>query len=172
MFQTEIIHFIQSFETDLLTKIFLFFTSLGYKEFFLGFVIIFIFGIDFKKGLVLTHVIIITGLITELLKQLFALPRPYHVDNNIKTLWTNDPNGSKFSNGGAESFFGLPADQVIQFYRNKVEIAFGLPSGHTSTATAIWGSLIILYKNIWIRSISVLMIIAIPFLECIWEDIF
>ena len=162
MFQTELIHFLQSFETDWLTQIFFIFTTLGYKEFFLAFVIIFMFGINFKKGLVLTHVIIVTGLITEMLKHIFSLPRPYHVDSKVKMLGKNVINDSPFTNGSADSFFGLPASDVIDYYRNKTGTLFGLPSGHTSTAVTIWGSLFLLYKEYWIKTVCLILIIMIP----------
>jgi membrane-associated phospholipid phosphatase len=162
MFQTELIHYLQSFETDWLTKIFFIFTTLGFKEFFLAFVIIFMFGINFKKGMVLTHVIIVTGLITEMLKHFFSLPRPYHVDSNIKMLGKNIQNDSPFTNGGADSFFGLPASDVIDYYRNKTNTLFGLPSGHTSTSVTIWGSLFLLYKEYWIKTVCLILIIMIP----------
>jgi len=162
MFQTEINVFLQSFETDLLTKIFFLITSLGFKEFFLAFVIIFMFGIDFKKGLVLTHVLIVTGLITELLKHFFSLPRPYHVDSNVKTLFDSSPNDSPFTSEGANSLFGLPSQNVIEYYRAKSNTLFGLPSGHTSTALTIWGSLIIFYKQFWVKIVSFVLILLIP----------
>ena len=162
MFQTELIHFLQSFESDWLTKVFYFFTTLGFKEFFLVFVIVFMFGINFKKGLVLTHVIIVTGLITEMLKHIFSLPRPYHVDSKVKMLGKNVINDSPFTDGSADSFFGLPASDVIDYYKNKTGMLFGLPSGHTSTAVIIWGSIFLLYKKYWIKTTCLFLILLIP----------
>jgi membrane-associated phospholipid phosphatase len=121
------------------------------------------FGIDFKKGLVLTHVLIVTGLLTEMLKHIFLLPRPYNVDSNIKLLGKNIQNDSPFTNGGADNFFGLPAADVIEYYRNKTGTLFGLPSGHTSTAVTLWGSIILFYNQYAIKIICLILIVMIPF---------
>ena len=76
MFQTEIVHFVQSFESPILTSAMKAITSLGYEEFFIAFLVIIMAFIDFKKGFLLIQIIIITGAITEFLNQTFALPRP------------------------------------------------------------------------------------------------
>jgi len=164
MFQTELIKFIQSFETSWLTYVMTFITSLGYSQFFFAAFLIIIFGIDFKKGLVLIQILLLTAALTEFLKNTFALPRPYHVDSNVIQPDIGPVNDVPFTNRGSASFFGLPPQEVIDYYRELPQkISYGLPSGHTSSAVTFWGSMVILFENKYIKYISVLMIGLVPF---------
>ena len=160
MFQTDIIFFLQSFESPLLTILMKIITSLGNKEFFFIIIIAIMSGIDFRKGFILTQVLIMTGLITELCKEMFALPRPWFVDKSISTfgkeLVTN------FIDSGADSFFGVLPENVVKVYRQLKPEGFGLPSGHTSSAVALWGTLIILFRNNIVKVISGTLIILVP----------
>ena len=162
MFQTEIVHFVQSFESPILTDIMLFITSLGYTEFFLVFILTVMFGINFKKGFLLLHILIITGIFTEFLKGLFALPRPSDVDSGVLLPGNDYPNSSPFANMGATGFFNLLPDNVVRYYRGLEGTSYGLPSGHTSTAAALWGSIYIIFQKNWVKIISIALIILIP----------
>jgi len=162
LFQTEIIHFIQSFANPLITAIMIFITGLGYEEFLAFFLITFLFGINFKKGFYLVHIVLITGIITEFFKQLIAYPRPYAVDSGIKLLGKNIPNNSRFLQKGAKGFFQLLPEEVVQYYRSVKNPSFGIPSGHTSTAVTLWTSIILLYKNKYVRILSAFLILLIP----------
>jgi membrane-associated phospholipid phosphatase len=140
-----------------------FITSLGYSQFFFGAFLIIIFGIDFKKGFVLIQVLLLTAALTEFLKNTFALPRPYHVDSNVIQPDIGPDNDSPFTNKGAGSIFGLLPREVIDYYRALPDkISYGLPSGHTSSAVTFWGSLVLLFKNKYIKYISITMIVLVP----------
>jgi len=163
LFQTEITHFIQSFSNPALTFFMKLITSLGYEEFLIGFVLVIMFGVDFKKGFYLFHLVLLTGILTELFKQYFALPRPYAVDSTVKVFSGNHQNLSPFKNMGAKSFFALLPKEVVEYYRNIDSTSFGLPSGHTSIAIVLWGSVIALFKNKTVRVIAISLIFLIPF---------
>lgn len=160
MFQTDLIHFLQSFESDTLTFLMKGITSLGYEEFFLLLLITIATSVDFRKGFLLIQIMIITGIFTQIGKEFFALPRPWFVDNSLLTFGKNL--STSFSDADANSFFGMLPSNVIEAYRNYGDDSFGLPSGHTSTAVVLWGSLIILFKQKWIKYLSVSLIILVP----------
>lgn len=164
MFQTDINHFLQSFEFPMLTAFMRFITALGYLEFFLLFLLIFLMGINYKKGFILFMVLLWTSVITMLAKNYFALPRPFHVDNTVQLLDGQLPDESTvtFSERDAEGFWeGLPTD-VVEATRKSEHLEYGFPSGHTSIAIAFWGTLFCLYRKKWIRGICIALMILIP----------
>ncbi|MBN1299947.1 MAG: phosphatase PAP2 family protein [Melioribacteraceae bacterium] len=160
MFQTEINLFLQSFANDILVWFMKSLTSLGNKEFFLLFLISIITGINFRKGFLLIQILVYTGLFTELAKNYFALPRPWFVDNRLSGFGKNYL--SEFTNMDAMTFWGSLPDLIIEKYRVIAQDSYGFPSGHTSSATVLWGSIMILFKNKWITSICIFMIFFIP----------
>ena len=162
MFQTEFVHFIQSFESPALTFIMKVITGMGYPEFFIVFLITVMTFFDFRKGFLLMQIIIITGALTEFLKISFALPRPCDVDSSVLLPGKDHANSSPFLNKGAATFWSLPPGEVINYFRNMKDISYGLPSGHTSSAAALWGSVIVLFQKRWIQITSAVLILLIP----------
>lgn len=165
MFQTEINHFLQSFEHPFLTAFFQFITALGYMEFFIIFLVLLLFAVDFKKGFLLFQVLMWTAAITFLAKNAFALPRPIHVDNTVKFLDHKLPGSHDFDfeKRGAKGFFStLPAD-VIEYTRKSPDLEYGFPSGHSSIAIAFWGTLFLLFKQRWFQFICCALMFLIPF---------
>lgn len=162
MFQTEIIIFIQSFASDFWTVFFKFWSSIGATTGLIFITLIILFGINFRSGYILMHIVLWNGFITLSLKEVFALPRPANVDFNVKLLGESYPNPTHFESMGAKSFFGkLPADTVEALKANPMD-SWGFPSGHTSSAIALWGSIIMFFKKIGIWVIAVAIIIFIP----------
>jgi len=113
-------------------------TTLGYMEFFILFLLILTFSIDYKKGFILFQVLLWTGAFTFIGKNYFALPRPFHVD------WGP-----------------LPAD-VLEVTRKAEHMEYGFPSGHSSIAIAFWGTLLCLFRQKWLRGICIALMILIP----------
>jgi hypothetical protein len=64
MFQTEIVLFLQLFESDPLNAFFAMINSLGYSWFFMGFAIILMFGFNFRKRFYLLHILLWTAIAT------------------------------------------------------------------------------------------------------------
>lgn len=158
MFQTEINHWLQSYSSDIVTFIMITITRMGYQSFFTLVFVVLLFGINFRKGFYLTHILIVTYALTEILKNFFALPRPSEADSSLKLFLKNEVNTSPFYKMGAKSFFSLPYPEVINYYRNVPGYSFGLPSGHVSSTTALWGSLYYLFKKKWIMVIGIVII--------------
>lgn len=146
MFQTAPILFLQGIPSDFLRQFLLVVNSIGAPA--TGFALALILvSVDLKKGFLLLQLLIVTAIATELLKEFFALPRPIFVDSNIQFLDQNIVNQSPFVGMGAENFFaGLP-QSVVNYHREVVAGSFGFPSGHVSSAFALWGGLALTYRR-------------------------
>lgn len=161
MFQTEIIIFLQSFSTDILNQVFTFFTEIGRSNYSVPLVFIILFTVNFKLGFILFHALAWNGLISLNLKEYFALPRPCHVDLDVKLLGEGLPNTTHFDGMGARNFLGCLPDQVVSYFRSHPPDSWGFPSGHASQAMTLWGSLFMVFNRIWFRVIAISMIIFI-----------
>ncbi len=161
MFQTEIIIFLQSFASDFLTAFFKYFTEIGKSTYAAPLVLIVMFGISFRMGFILLHVVSWNGLITFYLKELFSLPRPLNVDIHVKLLGETAPNATPFESMGAKTFFGGFSKDTVEYIRNYPFDSWGFPSGHASHVVALWGSISLYFKKTWIYLMSVMMIVFI-----------
>jgi len=162
MFQTEVVLFVQSFETDLWTTFFNFWTEIGYARWIVPVILLIIFGINLRAGFVLIHAVFWNGMAMFHLKEWFSLPRPCNVDQNVQLLRSGIPNPTVFEKQGAQSFFGsLPGDVVDSLRANPID-SWGLPSGHTSNVVTLWGSIASFFKKAWVRVLAGCMLIFIP----------
>ncbi|MEO1653785.1 MAG: phosphatase PAP2 family protein [Bacteroidota bacterium] len=163
MFQSEIILFFQKWASPVLTYLMQGFTAVGYPALLIVILAIILFGIDFKKGFALLQIILWTAALTAFFKNLFALPRPYMVDNRVQLLDGHILELEvPFRAKGAASFWGALPKEVIDYYRPQ-SIPYGFPSGHTSMATTMWASLYLLFKRPWVKYLSLTMILMVPF---------
>ncbi|MFY1110667.1 MAG: phosphatase PAP2 family protein [Methanosarcinaceae archaeon] len=170
MFQTEPILYLQSLASDWLTFLMVLITSMGSSSFYAAIIIAIKFGIDFRRGILLFQLLLWTGAITEVLKVVFAMPRPYYVDSRVLNLESGEPNLSPFTEKGANSFFGLPDKEVLETFRAEVTTGgshpfysfYGFPSGHVSTTTALWGGTALVFgrKVIWKIIPAVILLMA------------
>ncbi len=162
MFQTEIILFLQSFESIYINFFFKIINCFGYSNFYIPILMIIMFGIDFRKGFYLLHVLLWTSFVTTFLKEYFALPRPSDVDLNVKLINKDYSNPTRFNGMGASHFFGGLPQEVILYFRNLQDYSHGLPSGHVSSTTAIWGSVSQLFQQLWIKILAISLIVLMP----------
>ncbi|WP_440956214.1 phosphatase PAP2 family protein [Methanosarcina sp. Mfa9] len=170
MFQTEPILYLQSLASDWLTSLMVLVTSMGSSSFYAAIIIAITFGIDFRRGILLFQLLLWTGAITEVLKVVFAMPRPYYVDSRVLNLESGEPNLSPFTGKGASSFFGLPDREVLETFRAEATAGgsypfyalYGFPSGHVSTTTALWGGAALVFgrKVIWKIIPAVVLLMA------------
>jgi len=163
MFQTDFILFIQTVASAPLNSFFLFITSLGYETTIQAIIISILFGVNFRKGFLLLQLTVVNAVATGFFKNFFALPRPFNVDAAVQTPgYTADPD-AVLTGQDADSFWArLPEAAVAHFRMHRLN-SFGFPSGHTSSAVALWGAITLLFKNWWIRSGCILLMILIPF---------
>jgi membrane-associated phospholipid phosphatase len=162
MFQTELILFLQSFETDFLNYFFLFWTNLGYVRWTLLILLVICFGVSFRYGFIMMQAMILNGLTSLWLKETLTLPRPAHVDLNVKLIGGNAPNATPFESQGARSFFGRLPQDVAESLRANPPRSWGLPSGHTSNAMTLGGLLFLIVKKRWVKVVSVAIVVFVP----------
>ena len=163
MFQTNFIRFVQTAASEPLNAFFLFITSLGYEIAIQAIIIAILFGINFRKGFLILQLTMVNAVATGFFKNFFALPRPFNVDAAVQTPgYTPDP-AAVLTGQDAETFFSpLPEKAVAHFRLHRLN-SFGFPSGHTSSAMALWGAMAVLFKDWWIRAGCILLMLLIPF---------
>ena len=161
MFQTELIIFFQSYASDFLTVFFKFFTEIGKSTYAAPLILIVMFGISFRMGFILLHVVSWNGLITFTLKELFSLPRPLNVDINVKALGESLPNPTPLESMGGANFFSGFSRETVEYIRNNHFDSWGFPSGHASHAVALWGSISLYVKKKLFYVTAVMMIVFI-----------
>jgi len=163
MWQTEINIFLQSFSSEYLTAFFKLITGIGGESAAIVLSVVIMFGMSFRKGMILLHVCAFGRCISDILKTFFALPRPVAVDSNVKMLWKNKPNTTPFTSMGAKKFFSMLPRETIDMFRAQNPGSYGFPSGTSTRAISFWGMLYMLYKSKWVRIAAALFIVIIPF---------
>ena len=134
MFDTAPIRWLQSFDAESLVAFMRFVSLFGQQVFFVPLIIIVLFGIHQWKGLVLIETVLWTVILTTILKELLALPRPSDVDSLVRIL---DPGAMDQS-------------------------PFGFPSGHCSLTIATWGTLALLFRKRWLLVPGIFFAILMP----------
>lgn len=162
MFQVEPILFLQSFAGNVLTTFMTLISQMGYTPFYIAILSVVIFGINFRKGLILLQIVLWNGVLTELMKHVFALPRPSDIDSSVQLLGTDYLNPTPFQGMAGRRFFQLPDPVVIDHFRSLPEWSFGFPSGHVSGTVALWGGMNRLFRKKWILALGVFMGIFMP----------
>ncbi len=162
MFQTEPIHALQSLASEGMTAFMLGVTALGYSWALIPILLVIAFGVDFRRGFVLVQIVVWNGLLTDVLKAAFALPRPEAVDSTLLRPGDPDPEIVPFERMGAPAFWaGLPAE-VVGHYRALGEFSYGMPSGHCSVTTAMWSSAAALFRKPWLWLLALALIVLMP----------
>lgn len=148
MFNTEIIHFLQSFDYPWLHSFMEFISALGLVPIILGFVLGICFAFDFRKGLVLINIVAWTALATVTLKQNIDFPRPPDVDLTIQSGFSESV-AFDLTDKQPQGFFETFSEEVLSKTRNDEFKRYGFPSGHTSIQVALWLSVILLFRKKW-----------------------
>lgn len=158
MFQTDLNHFFQSLESTAMNYVMMIVNGMGYSSFTIPLILVVIFGFDFKKGFITLQVLLWSSVLVDILKQTFMLPRPTDVDGTLKS-FGDPPAIEPGINRAAQSFFEfLPADVINKTRRLGIS-SYGLPSGHVMTTTAIWGSLALLFRRLWLTLFSMVILL-------------
>lgn len=166
MFQTEPILFLQSLGNDWFTFLMILITTTGSSSFLVVMIVTLIFGVNFKKGILLFQFLLWTGLITTVLKILIAFPRPDFVDNRVVNLESGTKNTSPFSGDEPEGIFKLPDKEVLKAFRLQEAFTrspFGFPSGHVALTTVFWGGSAYIFNSRFIRRMTPLIIVVMAF---------
>jgi membrane-associated phospholipid phosphatase len=163
VFQTELILFLQSFASDVLTGLMNTITSLGDDKFFGIFLLIITLGFSLEKGILLNQMFFWGLMLNDGLKAAFKLPRPRFVNNNIQNLQFEDEPLSSLINPGAETFFGKLDPEVVDAFRKEGGGNYGFPSGHVSTTTVLWGGLAQVFKKRALYWLAPILIVLVAF---------
>jgi len=161
MFQTELILYLQSLASDGLTGFMNSVTSLGDDKILAVILLFIIFGISFRKGMLLFQIFMWTLLITGGAKEIFDLPRPPFVNANIHNLQHDEVSLSPFTSAGSETFFGAIDPQVVTAFRHQGSENLGFPSGHVSSVVALWGGIALLFKKrifYWVAPVLIILV--------------
>ncbi len=134
MFDTAPIRWLQSFDAESFIAFMQFVSLFGQQTFFVPLIIIVLFGIHRWKGMMLVEIVLWTVILTTILKELFALPRPSDVDSLVKIL---DPGAGDQS-------------------------PFGFPSGHCSLTVVAWGTLWLLFRKRWLLIPGIFFVVLMP----------
>lgn len=159
MFETTPIHALQSLASMPLTAFMWGITLTGYFPAYLLALAVIMFGIDLRKGVLLSHLLLWSLAFTDILKTVIALPRPVDVDVTLRHLDSGAPNAAPFRSAGGHGFFALPAPYAVEYYRTLVGYSYGFPSGHVSSATTFWGGVALLFHRRWLALAAVTMIV-------------
>lgn len=162
MFETKLNLFLQSFSTPFLDQFMIAVSWLGDETFIVGTLCVIALGVDFKRGFILLQLVLLTLISTDILKTLFALPRAYYLDANLNDFGALFRGLLPLEDGAAKTFFGrLPEMSVIAYRELGLgPKEFGFPSGHTSTAVALWGGLALIFrKKIWLYVALVMVVL-------------
>jgi membrane-associated phospholipid phosphatase len=164
MFQVEINHFLQSFQSGLLDAYMQFISLFGYQWVIILLLIIFIYGIDFRKGFILGVVVGWTSLFIGLFKDFFALPRPFDVDSSLNPFGAHYTlETGRFLHRGATGFFKPLPHDVVQTLHSSGLSDYGFPSGHCALAVSFWGGIALLFRKKWVQWLSAIIILSTPF---------
>lgn len=163
MFETEIHRWLQTFNAPLIETLMRGISILGEEEFLAVLVLAVIFGVERRRGFVLTQTLLWTAVITSVLKGLFALPRPVDVDSLVRDIAAERNVPTPFTGRGGTGLFGsLPGDVVAYFRSVTPPISYGFPSGHCSTTFAVSGSAAILWRRTWLLAVSAAIVVLMP----------
>lgn len=156
MFTTDIIHFLQSFDSPALLAFMKFISALGLIPFLLLLILGITFGFDFRKGLVLLNLVAWTALLTNFAKEQIDYPRPPDLDSKIYSIYESKPSNNTDQSHG---FFDLIPDDILADTRADEFERNGFPSGHTSTQVALWLGIIFLFNKRWTYYLGISIII-------------
>lgn len=162
MFQTELHIALQSLASGWLTWLMLQVTALGYHEVIILIVVAVVFGVGLRQGFLLFQIIFWTSTLSGVAKHAFGLPRPFFADARVACLEPSWDTAGAFTAQGGQGFFDLPGGPAIDAFRLK-GMSFGFPSGHTSSAFAVWGGLAVVFRKRWLARLAPLMIALIAF---------
>ncbi len=160
MFQTGINHLLQSVASDFMIALMKLISLTGNQSFYLFAIIVLMFGIDYRKGFIITHVIVWTSAFTWLFKHWANYPRPFDID-----LGLNDFGGDKnqlnldFGQQLTQGIFGLIPENILEAARSSGINSKGFPSGHVSLVTSFFLSVNALFKRKELFMIAVTMIV-------------
>lgn len=158
MFQTDLIHFLQSFDHPAIHAIMVFVSALGVTPFVITVLMGITFAVDFKKGMVLINIVAWTAFLTVFAKESINYPRPVHTDTSLK-ISQYEKAKENYSALLPNEFFELLSDDLLKETKTDIFDHYGFPSGHTSAQIALWIGLIFLFRKKWMLITGIIMVV-------------
>lgn len=146
MFQTDLIIWLQSFESPALNWLMITVSDLGYSIVYGILMTIVIFGFRLKQSLSVVVAASIVGVLTFSLKNSIRFPRPSQVDVKVEEPGQVQIN-PLVENGGATRFWVLPSQEALDAVAAQPNWSYGLPSGHVSAATAFFLGIAFFFRS-------------------------
>ncbi|MGC9471522.1 MAG: phosphatase PAP2 family protein [Bacteroidales bacterium] len=163
MFSTELNHLLQSIDSEFFAWLMKAISYFGNTYVIIPLLIILMYGFHFRKGFVMIQVTAWASLFIGFFKNLFALPRPFDVDSSLIPFGAEYtlPAG-RFRSTGSHTFWGTLPSEIVFHLREAGLSNYGFPSGHVTISTTFFGTLFLLYRNTWVRIMSVFFILSMP----------
>jgi membrane-associated phospholipid phosphatase len=136
-------------------------TSLGDDKFLAIVLLLVMFSISFRKGILLTQIFMWVGLATNGMKAYFNMPRPPFVHADIQNLQHGEFDTTPFTSAGSESFLGAMDPEVLAAFQARNDQSWGFPSGHVSSTVALWGGIALLFRRkvlYWLAAILTILV--------------
>ncbi len=130
----QILYFFQSIRFPLLDKIMLAVTTLGEETAFLVLALIFFWCVDKKKGYFIMAVGFMGTIISQVMKMLFRVPRPWEIDPDFEVV------------GNAKEAAG----------------GYSFPSGHSQSAVGVLGSIAASTRKKWLMTVCIVFMVLVP----------
>jgi len=163
MFQTHINRFLQQFDAAWWTAFMQTISDMGTRSFYIFIMLIILFCLEYRKGFLALQALLWANLFTVWLKEWLNMPRPYHVDADLK-VFDFVTEEVRIRNGAAPSFFSaIPQESLDKIWAGP-EIDNGFPSGHTSTSSAFYGTIALTFKKNWL-TISFIFFVLLTILS-------
>ncbi|HCX22776.1 MAG: hypothetical protein CMB80_11795 [Flammeovirgaceae bacterium] len=158
MFTTQTVHQIQQFFGDSWYPFFEGISIFGNLLISTILVYILIGGFDFRKGILVANFLIISILVSFLLKSASDYPRPLNIDPTLNSFGFET--GEDLISLQPEGFFELFGEQILAKVRSTKLPREGFPSGHTAIITALLlGSFLVWRKKWMIPTFSIVVVL-------------
>ena len=130
-----VLYLLERFRLPILNEFMLLITQLGEETAFLAVALIVFWCVDKKKGYFIMSVGFIGTMANNVLKLICRVPRPWVLDKNFTIL-----------------------EQA-----REAAAGYSFPSGHSQTAVGTFGTLALTAKKKWVKILSVIIAILVPF---------
>lgn len=114
-FEFKIIEFLQQFRSPFVDQFFLFLNLFDTKIFYLTFIVLIWVGYNYKLGIKIFFILMLSFFANDLLKAIFMLPRPYIIDPQLTIIKLSNYG---FPSGAAQSAVLIPLI-LISYFKGK-----------------------------------------------------
>lgn len=140
LFDTQVNHFLQSFQTPFITVLMLVVSLFGSQPFLMlaaGFIF---FRVGWKKEFVFAQMILWSFIVTDFLKELLYLPRPLQVDPSLLSF----------------------NEYLPRFLFESVADNPGFPSGHVCSTVVFWGAVRLRFPGRFQKIVGITLTVLMP----------